>query len=77
MRIDRVSLRPGRGLNETELLEIESEPARQPWLPLTIAARPESIILTVEALYWGLRESIRRLCDDLPHMEAAARFFSA
>ena len=77
VRIDRVSLRPSRGLNETELLELESEPVRQPWLPVTIAANPESIILTVEALYWGLRESIRRLCSDPARMETAARFFSA
>ena len=77
IRIDRVAFesRPNRGLTETHLLELESEPIRPDWLPVTLAQSPEVIILTVEALYWGIRESIRRLCSDAGRMEAAVRFF--
>ena len=78
VRIDRVVFndRPHRGLTEQQLLELESEPVRPHWVPATIAASSESTILTVEALYWGLREAIRRLCEDKVRMEAAMQFFA-
>ncbi|OGA19789.1 MAG: hypothetical protein A3G25_03325 [Betaproteobacteria bacterium RIFCSPLOWO2_12_FULL_63_13] len=67
--------RPGRGLTEHRLLELESEPARPGWLSATLASDGSTRILTVEALYWGFRAAVRRLCGDAAKMDEAKRFF--
>lgn len=67
--------RPDRGLSEEQILSLESEPVRPGWLPVTIAADSSSRKLTVEALYWGFRASVQRLCGDATKMKAAEDFF--
>ena len=81
VQINRIELgadkRPGRGLSEERIHELESQPARPGWpLPPTLKVIEDKTVLTVESLYWGFRESIRRLCGDKGRMEAAIRFFS-
>jgi hypothetical protein len=75
--VNRVAFsdRAHRGLLEEQILSLESEPVRPGWLPVTIAADSSSRILTVEALYWGFRASVQRLCGDATKMKAAAEFF--
>jgi hypothetical protein len=67
--------RAHRGLLEDQILSLESEPVRPGWLPVTLASDSSSRILTVEALYWGFRASVQRLCGDATKMTAAAEFF--
>lgn len=76
IRIDRIafSSHPGKGLPASRLLELETEAVRPDWLPVTLAGDSELRVLTVEALYWGLRCSIQALCSDRPRMAAAADF---
>lgn len=78
LQINRVSYNspPGRGLLNATLLEMEAEPIRPPWLPVTLKSAPNLRILTVEALYWGFRVSVQRLCSDESRMAAAREFFS-
>ena len=66
---------PGRGLTEQRLLELESEPVRPGWLSATLASDGSMRLLTVEALYWGLRAAVQRLCGDAAKMDAAEKFF--
>jgi hypothetical protein len=77
LRIDRIAFDewPSQGLPMHRLLELESEPVRPPWLPVTLASDGNIHVLTVESLYWGLRCSIQRLCSDSARMAAAAVFF--
>jgi hypothetical protein len=69
--------RAHRGLLEEQITLLESEPVRPDWLPVTLAADASSRILTVEALYWGFRASVQRLCGDSDRMRSAVEFFRA
>jgi len=77
LSIDRVAFakHKGEGLPEERINELESEPVRPPWLPVTLASDSKLRKLTVEALYWGFRCAVRNLCDDTDRMQAAVRFF--
>jgi len=77
VRLDRVAFHthPDQGLPEERLLELESEPARPAWLPVTLAGDSAMRVLTVESLYWGIRRSIQVLCSDDSRMAVAVEFF--
>lgn len=81
VQINRVALesdkRPGRGLTEQRINELESERVRPPWLPVTLRLEHGNTTLTVEALYWGLRVAVHRLCSDWTKMQAAVQFFGS
>lgn len=80
LQINRVGFpsRPARGLTDEQIQELEAEPVRPGWLPMTLAVDVDAQkrILTVEALYWGLRCAIRTLCSDPVRMKAAVSFFA-
>lgn len=78
VRIDRVafSTHAGQGIPENRICELELEPVRPSWLPVTLASDAQQRVLTVESLYWGFRKSLWTLCFDTERMQTAVRFFA-
>jgi len=65
------------GPNEAAIEQIEADGARPAWLPATLIDQPYKRVLTVEALYWGVRRAVLSLCKDRARMDAAAAFIAS
>lgn len=80
LQINRINIgpdeRPDRGLLEHRINELESEPVRPWWVAPTLKLDEGKTVLCVEALYWGFRASVQRICSDRQRVAEAVRFFS-
>lgn len=66
-----------QGVREIQIEELETENVVRPkWLVPTLIAAPHKRVLSVEALYWGVRKAIIAVCGDEDRMAEAANFLT-
>ena len=65
-----------QGLPEDLIEELERSETRLYYARATIIVGQDAKTLSVESLYWGVREMIRRLASDNNRMISVAKFLS-